>query len=271
MIGQQEQHNPFDRFDVAWEQGCGDVDDNGSCEFSISITSVITTDTAARFEKALARWDQKERLFIKLNSRGGDVATAMKIGRIIRNSRGHTMVEGNATCASACVLLFAAGVSRVVFEGGKIGIHRPALAAVPHESDMPTVKAAADRTADELLAYAAEMNISRRLIDDMLTVSPENIRWLSAEDRQGYGLGLLDPVYEEAAALDGAKKYGITPGEYRRRDALAQSVCKFGTIDHDFYGILEADRSECADKTLATGTPGDLVPVPHESQAPATK
>jgi ATP-dependent protease ClpP protease subunit len=273
-LGGQERHNPFDRFDVGWEERCAEIDDSDSCEFRISITGAITVETAARFEKALARWDQKERLFVKLSSPGGDIAAAMKIGGIIRSSRGHTLVEGNATCASACVLVFGAGLSRIVFPGAMIGIHRPALAAVPPESDMTTVKAAADRMADQLRAYAAEMNISSRLVDDMLTVPPEDVRWLSAEDRQGYGLGFLDPVYEEEAVLDGAKRYGITPNEYRRRDSLAKSVCRVGTINHDFYGILDAERSKCADIVLATGKdpfPNDLVPISPESQAPTTK
>jgi ATP-dependent protease ClpP protease subunit len=243
---------------VGWEERCEDVDHNTCSELRIYIKGAIKTDTAAQFEKALARWDQKEHLFVNLNSPGGDIAAMLKIGRMIRKSGGHTIVEGQATCASACVLLFGAGLSRVVFEGGKIGIHRPALAAVPRESDMAAVQAAADRAARELREYAAEMNIGGRLIDDMLVVQPENVRWLSVEDLRGYGLGFLDPVYEETAVLDGAKKYNITPGEYRRRNALARSVCNTFVTD-EFYGILEGKRSQCAEDTLATGKPDDWV------------
>src|SRR6266436_8868337 len=157
---------------LAWEEHCPDIEDNRSCRFKISIIGEIATGTSVKCEKVLSRWDQKERLYVILNSLGGDLATALDIGRMVRRSRGHAIVERNATCASACVLLFGAGVSRIVLDGGRIGIHRPSLAAVPRERDMDSVKAITDRTARELRAYAAEMNISERLIDDMLAVPP---------------------------------------------------------------------------------------------------
>ena len=166
---------------------------DNSCTFEVRISGEITTKTTVSFEKALTHWDQRHYLFVILNSPGGDIAAAMKIGRLIRKSPGRTMVEGTATCASACVLLFGAGISRIVFDGGKIGVHRPALAEAPRESDMAAVKAASDQAARALREYAAEMNISERLIDDMLVVPPENIRWLSEEDRKSYGLAFLDP------------------------------------------------------------------------------
>jgi ATP-dependent protease ClpP protease subunit len=228
------------------------------CKFTIRITGQIVTGTAPRFEKALTHSQQRQRLFIILNSQGGDIVAAMKIGRMIRSSRGHTMIEDNATCASACVLIFGAGVSRYVSYAGKLGIHRPALAEAPAQSDMTTVKAAADQAARELRAYAAAMNISGSLIDDMLVVPPQRVRWLSAEDRQHYGLGFLDPVYEETAVLAGAKKYDVSPNEYRRRDAIAKSACNKFLTDDEFYGILEGKRSKCAEGILVIG-PGDWV------------
>ncbi len=235
------------------------VDDASLCDFTIRIQGQIVAGTRARFEKALARLQQREPLIVELDSQGGDVATALKMGRMLRSSRGHTVINGNATCASACVLLFGAGVSRFVVNGGKLGIHRPALAAAPAESDTATVKAAADQGARELRTYAAEMNINERLIDDMLVVPPQNVRWLSSEDRQGYGLGFLDPVYEETAIIEGAKTYNITPSEYRRRDELAKATCgdcpppPWAGFVHECYGILEANRSKCAENILASG------------------
>jgi hypothetical protein len=101
---------------------------DNSCTFEVRISGEITTKTTVSFEKALTHWDQRHYLFVILNSPGGDIAAAMKIGRLIRKSPGRTMVEGTATCASACVLLFGAGISRIVFDGGKIGVHRPARA-----------------------------------------------------------------------------------------------------------------------------------------------
>jgi len=244
---------------VGWEERCGDVDQSDSCNFRVFISGEITTDTVSHLQKALARRDQKEIVFVRLNSPGGDISAAMTIGRIIRKSRGHTMVEGNAACASACVLIFGAGISRILLEGARIGIHRPALAAVPRERDMNDIKVIADQTARELRTYAVEMNMTQRLIDDMLLVPPDSVRWLSAEERQNYGLGLLDPVYEETATLDAANRYNITPAEYRRRNALAK-LCEWLTED-EMYGILEGKRDKCAEHILAHGSPPPFDPT----------
>jgi hypothetical protein len=164
---------------------------------------------------------QHRQLIIVLDSLGGSVSAAMRIGRLIRNTGGRTVVGSNATCASACVLVFAAGLSRVVgarilnpslilpgdwdrmaVQGpSKIGIHRPALADAPPETDMTSVKTAAEQVEKELREYAGEMNVSPRLIDDMLATPPEQVRWLSEQDRQNYGIGFLDPVYAETVSI----------------------------------------------------------------------
>jgi ATP-dependent protease ClpP protease subunit len=255
LRAQTKPENPFIRyaFDVSWDAHCGRVDDDRYCTFVININGDITSQTAVRFEEALTRWDKRAIFLVSLSSPGGDIAAAMKIGRTIRSLHGHTRVMDKAGCASACVLIYGAGVSRLVFGEGQLGIHRPALAVVPQESDSAAVKAVADRIADALRAYAAEMNIATRLIDDMLVISPDNIRWLTAEDRQNYGLGFLDPVYEETTVLDAARKLGITPGEYRRRQKLAEFECKGDKTWDEANGVLVGVHSDCFSQIISTG------------------
>jgi hypothetical protein len=277
--GQQPQENYFDRFDVAWEDSCSAADDDSWCKFTIRVTGEIIPGTVVRLEKALARSHGRERLLVTLNSLGGDLGSAMKMGRLIRSSRARTVVEESATCASACVLVFAAGLSRIVdvprtwlpvpwlnasgfpsappFDPSKpfevltthpsaIGIHRPALAGATRQADMPKVKAAADQYERELREYAAEINVSSRLIDDMLTIPPEQIRWLSENDLKSYGLGFLDPVYAETISITQSKKYNISPSQYRNRNANPLFACKNLLADDDHYGFLESPhRSGC--------------------------
>jgi hypothetical protein len=140
-----------------------------------------------------------------------------------------------------------------------IGIHRPALADAPLQTDMPEVKAAADQSERDLREYAAEMNLSPRLIDDMLAIPPEQIRWLSQEDRQNYGLGFLDPVYAETASIIDSKKYNISPNEYRSRNSTALFACQKFLNDDDRYGILESPhRSRCVVDVIS----GQVVTLP---------
>ena len=61
---------------------------------------------------------------ISLNSVGGDVATAMAIGRVLRREEKNAVIGANDVCVSACVLILAGATHRAIF-GGKVGIHRP--------------------------------------------------------------------------------------------------------------------------------------------------
>ncbi len=65
-------------------------------------------------------------LLVYLNSTGGDVDAALKIGRIVRNNEG-SVTAGK--CFSSCALIYIAGVSRT--NVGLIGLHRPYFSSAP--------------------------------------------------------------------------------------------------------------------------------------------
>jgi ATP-dependent protease ClpP protease subunit len=242
---------------VGWEVACYDVDDDGSCMFDLRLFGRITPETVTKVEKALAHRQPKQRVVVSLASQGGDIDAAMRLGRIFREAHAHTEVRQGATCISACALAYAGGIVRHAFDEGaggaktsKIGIHRPAIAAVPQQTDMNALKRAMDEAVHRMREYATEMNVSERLIDDMLVIPPESIRWLSDSERDAYGLGYIDPVFAEAVVVDGAKKYGISPAEYRSRDARARAECDVITYDEAF-GFLDGERSKCATEILS--------------------
>lgn len=70
---------------------------------------------------------------VLVDSPGGSIAPALAIGRLIR-ARGLTVAvarvaggvptDAGAQCASACVLVLAAGVGRSVGPGAEVGVHR---------------------------------------------------------------------------------------------------------------------------------------------------
>jgi hypothetical protein len=225
--------------------------------FNLRLYGRILPETVAKVQKALTHRLPQQRVLVTLSSPGGDIDAAMRLGRIFRETRAHTEVRQGQTCISACALAYAGGIVRHAFDddtGGqksaKIGIHRPALAAVPKQTDMNALKRSMDEAVQRMRTYLGEMNVSDRLVDDMLVVPPENIRWLSDTERDAYGLGYVDPVYAEAVVVDGAKKYAITPAEYRARDKRARSECDVITFDEAF-GFLEGERSQCAVEILA--------------------
>lgn len=118
---------------------------------------------------------------VVLSSPGGDVDQAIIMGEIIRARQLVTAVgtvdaTGRiqpAYCASACVLVFAGGSTRVLVAGARLGVHR-------FTSSGPADNAVANtqRTTGRILGYLARMGVDRSLVELMSASS--DIHWLSA-------------------------------------------------------------------------------------------
>jgi len=170
-----------------------------------------------------------------INSRGGDVAAAMAIGRILRRERAHLMVDDY--CISSCVLILAGAVDRYIGRSAVVGIHRPYLAGTTAQRLMTTeqveqVKSVYGNILQDIRAYLREMNISERLADDMLTIEPERSRTLNQAELKGYGLATSDPTEQQRRAVENevrnlqeAAQLGLDRAEYTRRKALGERIC----------------------------------------------
>ena len=85
--------------------------------------------------------------------------------------------------------------------------------------------------ADEfLLAYFREMDIPPTLLEEMKSIPPNRVRYLSSAELQRYRLLGSDPVYQETSDLREAGRYGVSRQEYYRRKARADTVCRQGTV-----------------------------------------
>ncbi len=156
--------------------------------FVISIEGEIDAAAVEKVRKLFADYHTYERnpgtcevngVRYEINSPGGDVASAMEIGRILRKERAHLFVADGGVCVSACVLVLAGAVERYAGEG-TVGIHRPFVETSPeHQVSADQVKAEYPRMLTDLRAYLREMNVSERLADDMLAVDPEEVRVLT--------------------------------------------------------------------------------------------
>lgn len=70
----------------------------------------------------LSQLDDKKPEQILLNSVGGNLTGAMRFARYVREKEMETWISKNQTCASACALIFFAGVER--FSEGKLMVHQ---------------------------------------------------------------------------------------------------------------------------------------------------
>lgn len=162
-----------------------------------------------------------EGIVVWLDSLGGDVGTAIKIGRFFRSKNAMTVVPDSAVCASACVLALLGGVERSVI--GSVGIHRP-FGTSP--SDSVNQSQSALRSVNELIyAYLDEMNISSRVLDAMNAVQPEEVRWLDFDECDALGVCGTDPAWKDYIDSKIAEKIGISKRALYSRRSIADEVC----------------------------------------------
>lgn len=171
-----------------------------------------------------------------LSSAGGNVATALSIGRLIRATQMHVVVPDSAKCLSSCVFLLAAGV--IKYPWGDIGIHRPYFLSPPNQSYDSALKS----ILSESKKYFQEMNIPESLADEMFSIPPADMRLLGDIPLSRYRLNQDDMAYAEQRANKNAKAYGLSRQEYERRTQLSDRLAKECRAQHVY--INKNDQSE---------------------------
>jgi hypothetical protein len=236
----------------------------------VKITGEITKDDAAKISDLVRRGTQADKTPVQyrifLNSGGGDPDAAMVIGRTLRTTTTRITVATHeleevapssmpgspydgwrtfspkpAICASACVLILAAGSERIAYVGSykgrsnRVGIHRPYSTGTGGGT---TAQGAARYTAiaAKVRAYLEEVGMPGRLYEEMMLVPPEKVRWLTMAELDSLGLIGKDPAYEDAMDSRAAASRGISKEEWFRRKSLADEAChapKSGNQDPD--------------------------------------
>ena len=96
---------------------------------------------------------------IVLHSPGGSVQDALKMGRLIREKKFSTEVEGGRYCASSCPLVFAGGVERRAGDKAAIGVHQVFAASAPAGARVGDGMDSAQRVSAECQRYLRDMGI----------------------------------------------------------------------------------------------------------------
>lgn len=173
-----------------------------------------------------------------VNSQGGSVIAAIKMGRLLRKNQMDIQVWSGGSCASACIFLYAGAVARIPY--GSVEIHRLYL-----NNSADSYEETASKYVEiesQVKKFLREMNIKEILYDDMMNIPPENTKKLTLEELSNYGLGPLDPIHSEFQANQRAKSMGISKREFLIRKARASSVC--GSLD----GYIENVDYSCWDR-----------------------
>ena len=169
-------------------------DGSGRRRSALAISGAIGAATASWFRDRLDEAHLAAGDTVLMSSPGGDLNQAIIMGEVIR-SRGLVTAVGGVDpsghirpsyCASACVLVYAGGKTRVGIEGSMLGVHRFVTAT-------PGLDPVADtqRTAGMVLSYMTRMGVSSSVVEAMSATS--DVRWLSAREAAAMSL-VTDPV-----------------------------------------------------------------------------
>ena len=135
----------------------------------------IEKGDAAQFA-ALPKFDTLE-----LDSPGGLVGEALEMAANM-DARGgiRTMVKPGSSCASACAMaLFGSGETRIVYMGGRVGIHS---CATPGGTQAPECNKA---MAANAIAHGVPWGVIETFGNQ---TKPSSMMWLGAEDAECWGL-----------------------------------------------------------------------------------
>lgn len=230
-------------------------DPNSSTFFIIFITNSISQKDAQYITQYLNDF-RYSGLNVFLDSAGGDVDAAMKIGRVIRKHEGFTTVLPNAKCYSSCALLYIAGVWRTNL--GIIGLHRPYFSSAPQSREV--LERQVPLMLQQLRSYVQEMGVTDIFYQEMVNTEPSEIRvYLAADIKKAVPEN--DPTYDEIQTSYEARKYGVDTKEMRSRKADSEKCYvqkNVGEcIEASSWGLSERVYKERASKTSACFTTTD--------------
>jgi hypothetical protein len=119
--------------------------------------------------------------FVVFNSVGGNVGTALEIGRAIRQMGMNTVQLRSLECASACAFAFMGGVNRFA-EPGAIGVHRSSFGTALDGIDAEVAVSAVQLHTAEVIEYLLEMDVDPAILQLALSYDANDIRYLSASE-----------------------------------------------------------------------------------------
>ena len=214
------------------------VERKGSFTIYITIDRTITTQDAmivSQLETELGR----KQVEVRLDSEGGNLYAALKIGRVLRAVEATTNIVGK--CYSGCALIFIAGVIRRLKDADRaeLGLHRPYMVSSPQSRE--ALEQLVPAMLDSLRKYVAEMGVGENFYQEMINTEPSEMK------RYNFiGIPRLvptkDPTHDEIMTSFMASVYGLTTGEYRKRQAEGLRLCAKMMDYVDFVDCPESVR-----------------------------
>lgn len=165
-------------------EGTGD----GGRTVGVTISGMITLGCKARLDRVMAtaraRYP-KGQLYFVLNSPGGALQTAMRMGRVVELDQLPVVVPPGGMCASACFLILAASRTKYVSQTAHVGVHSAAESRPGHE----TVGSKAVTT--DFARILAQLGVPSAIVGHLVETPPGEIYWLTPDELMAMGVRLL--------------------------------------------------------------------------------
>ncbi len=206
-----------------------------------------------------------------LASPGGDLAEAMKIGRLVRALKLHTIVPSrwddphtfdvmviehelkepkvNYMCASACFFIFVAGVERTADLGSDaiLGIHKPYLSASDlkiQSGDQAITSANQVRTIVE--NYLKEMGVPTKYADLMFSTPKDKVRWVGNADFNADLEGVI-PALRDWLAARCDKRTDVEKAMWEKMMTDRRPIGQYSAAERSIADMMQKKMREVSD------------------------
>ena len=190
-----------------WQLECGEAGrkraaGTTACVLTVKLRGITNGSRLHLVRQALRRRETVRRALhrdvdfqIDVDSPGGELFATLEIGRLMRAEGASITVGPGASCLSSCVFLLMGAIERHISGGARVGIHRPSLRALPEGGPRQgSEDEIVETMTGQLVVYAQQMNVPRRIIDAMMVIPPDRLKLLSAAELAAYGITARDAV-----------------------------------------------------------------------------
>lgn len=162
-----------------------------------------------------------------LDSSGGLISEALKIGNLVAEKNMKAIVVLNGHCYSSCVLIYAAAKTRSGI--GDIGIHRPFASEISADSlSYSEYLEKYEIVTPILKRYFSKFGVSPSLVDAMNITPSDEIKILSHEELKSYGL-----AFNNVAAK-----------EHEKAKTIQTCGQKYYDLHLSFHGLIKSCRKQ---------------------------
>lgn len=167
------QLDSFEARGVAFVALSGEIGSNDAEKAIVSLSSSLERHKG-----------DKKIVGLSLNSHGGLVLEAMKIGEFVEAAKIPVLVTGQSSCESACFFIFMRAPAKFIAHGARIGVHSTSFNGKEDANTSLTTVAVA--------RLAREAGVPQSVIGKMVTADPREISYLSDNELKQMGAVFLD-------------------------------------------------------------------------------